>query len=233
MILALALALAAADPRVAVRPYEPARVTLLRGRSGIQSTISFGPDERIENVAIGDSATWQVTPNRRANLLFVKPVKARARTNMTVVTDRRTYLFDLVAAPRGAALYALSFSYSEPPVIATPPAPATPPQVVLAAAEPRPTDLNFAWMGKGAKRLLPARSFDDGKSLYLAWPKDSPLPAMLAVGPDGSEGPVNYAMRGDYIVIEGIPGRLILRSGADSATLSAAPSAASVRTAER
>ena len=150
---------------------------------------------------------------------------------MTVVTDRRTYLFDLVASAHGPALYALRFTYPDPPVITAPAAPT--PQIVLAAAGTPPTDLNFAWAGKGSKKLLPARSFDDGKSLYLAWPKGSSLPAMLAIGPDGIEGPVNYAMRGDYIVIDGVPGRLILRSGQDMATLSAATSRGPVQTAER
>jgi type IV secretion system protein VirB9 len=64
--------------------------------------IEFGPDERIENVAIGDALAWQVTPNRGANLLFVKPVELAVATNMTVVTDRRRYAFELSAsrAPR-------------------------------------------------------------------------------------------------------------------------------------
>jgi hypothetical protein len=43
---------------------------------------------------------WQITPNRRASLLFVKPLPGAHRTNMTVVTDKRTYLFDLVPAIR-------------------------------------------------------------------------------------------------------------------------------------
>ena len=67
-------------------------------RAGLQATVAFADNERIENVAIGDSNSWQVTPNKRANLLFVKPLAARARTNMTVVTDRHTYVFDLVTA---------------------------------------------------------------------------------------------------------------------------------------
>jgi type IV secretion system protein VirB9 len=231
MIFALAFALAAGDPRIAVRAYDPARVTLLRGRVGIQSTIGFAPDERIENVAVGDSAAWQVTPNRRANLLFVKPVTARAHSNMTVVTDRRTYLFDLAASPRGPALYALNFTYAEPAVIAVPPPAAAP--IVLTDVEKTPADLNFAWNGSGARKLLPLRSFDDGQSLYLSWPKDAAMPAILAVGADGKEGPVNYAMRGDYVVISGVPARLILRSGKDSAILVARAGAAPLRTAER
>ena len=85
----------------------------IEGRLGVQASIAFAEDEHIENVAIGDSATWQITPNKRANLLFVKPLAANARTNMTVVTDKRTYLFDLVASPRNSALYVLQFRYPE------------------------------------------------------------------------------------------------------------------------
>ena len=74
----------------------------LRGWFGYQLMLEFEPDERIENVSIGDALGWQVTPNRRANLLFLKPVDRTAATNMTVVTDKRRYAFDLVVATRQA-----------------------------------------------------------------------------------------------------------------------------------
>src|SRR5690606_39723970 len=84
----------------------------IEGRANVQATIRFGEGEHIENVAIGDSTVWQVTPNRRANLLFIKPLADRATTNMTVVTDRHTYLFDLVASPaHKTPLYVLAFTY--------------------------------------------------------------------------------------------------------------------------
>ncbi|HEY0271444.1 MAG TPA: TrbG/VirB9 family P-type conjugative transfer protein, partial [Sphingomonas sp.] len=87
----LASSALAKDPRIATRLYNAGEIVAISGRPDIQSTIEFGDDERIENIAVGDSATWQVTPNKRASLLFVKPMKAPARTNMTVVTDQRTY----------------------------------------------------------------------------------------------------------------------------------------------
>jgi len=219
-------ATASEDARIRTLFYDPAAIVPIHGRSGIQSTIEFAPDERIENIAIGDSSAWQVTPNRRANLLFLKPVLPHAHTNMTVVTDRRTYMFDLAsAAPRATPLYILRFTY-----------PAPPPRIgeedssgemddqggeepMLMPVAARPIDLNFAWEGKGAHRLLPERSFDDGQSTYLAWPADEELPAILATGPDGNEGPVNYAIKGAYVVIDGVPARLTLRAGKDSATL--------------
>ena len=116
-LLALGLSFAApaqaGDARLATRLFHPDEVVRIDGRLGVQATIAFAEDEHIENVAIGDSTTWQVTPNKRANLLFVKPLAAKARTNMTVVTDRRTYFFDLVAAAQGLPVYVLRFTYPE------------------------------------------------------------------------------------------------------------------------
>jgi type IV secretion system protein VirB9 len=84
------------DPHVSIRDYAENQVITFAARPNYQSTIQFGDDERIENIAVGESGAWQITPNRRANLLFVKPTSAKAPvTNMTVVTDRHTYLFEL------------------------------------------------------------------------------------------------------------------------------------------
>jgi len=223
----------AKDPRIATRLYNPSEIVTVHGHTGIQSTIEFGDDEHIDNIAIGDSATWQVTPNKHANLVFVKPMLAPARTNMTVVTDRRTYLFDLVTTPAGAPLYVMRFTYPpqpKPPVVAVaPPAvSATPaPQVAEKAPEATPADLHFDWATAGSRQLLPTRAFDDGKSTWLAWPKDAAMPAILQREPNGEEGPVNYRVQGDYVVVDGVPPQLVLRQGKLVATLTPAPHPAS------
>jgi hypothetical protein len=61
--------------------------------------------------------------------------------------------------------------------------------------------------------------FDDGASLYLAWDKETPLPAILTVSEDRKEGPVNYRMSGEYIVVSPIPANLVLRYGKATAAL--------------
>jgi type IV secretion system protein VirB9 len=216
-----------ADPRIATHFYQASEVVTIHGRGGTQSTVAFAPDERIENVAVGDSAGWQVTPNKRADLLFLKPIRPGAHTNMTVVTDQRTYLFDLVAGPRAAPVYMLRFTYPDAPR----PAPAAAPSAdaaVVAAAETKPAvldpaSLNFAWVSRGDSALVPSRVFDDGHSTYLAWPKDVPLPAILTSEGKGAEGPVNYTTQGEYVVVDGVPSQLILRTGKQMATLSQDP----------
>lgn len=45
------------------------------------------------------------------------------------------------------------------------------------------------------------------------------MPAILIRNERGDEGPVNFAVRDGLIVLDGVPGLIILRSGRDSATL--------------
>lgn len=224
-LLALLVSTAAtadSDPRLASRLYNDNEVIRIDGKLGVQASIAFDEDELIENVAIGDSASWQVTPNKRANLLFVKPLAAKARTNMTVVTDRHTYFFDLVASPSAQPLYVLRFTYPDTPKQQEAgAAPLTGDELLaIDGGQPKdPASLNFAWRTRGPGKLLPHRVYDDGSATYLSWGAKQQLPAILVRNAKGEEGPVNYSVRDDVIVIDEVPPVIILRSGSDSATL--------------
>ena len=218
-VLGCTAASAAADNRIRSVAYDSDRIVQILGKAGIQSTIQFAPDERIENVAVGDSSKWQITPNRRASLLFVKPLAARSRTNMTVVTDRRTYMFDLVAGDKSTTpVYALKFSYPNEKRVQAAANPAQQAQAVtLATAQPPATAtaerLHFDWQSKGYGKLVPSRIFDDGTAVYLSWNRETPLPAILTLSEDRKEGPLSYRMNGEYIVISPIPQNMVLRYG--------------------
>ena len=223
-MLALAMPLAAADRRLVSRQYNADEVIQLDGQAGVQASIAFAEDEHIENVAVGDSSSWQITPNKRANLLFVKPLAARARTNMTVVTDRHTYFFDLVAAPSGKPVYLLRFTYPDQPkpAVRLADAPALNADEAGLAQGEKPVDpaqLNFAWVKRGDAKLLPAQAYDDGSATYLSWSAGVSMPAILIRDEKGTEGPVNFAVRGNVIVIEGVPALIQLRAGKNSAQL--------------
>lgn len=224
-------AFAEADDRLVDHAYDPKEVVRIDGRAGVQATIAFGQNEAIENVAVGDSQKWQITPNKRADLLFVKPLDSIARTNMTVVTNKRTYFFDLVASAKAKPLYMLRFTYKDDPKAA--PA-AVPASAGLATLDPgeravvegdiagAPADtsmLNFAWRRSGDVKLQPSRIYDDGLSTFLIWPARTAVPAILMLNAKGEEGPVNYAVRGNTIVIDDVPGQLVLRSGRSMARL--------------
>lgn len=234
LALTLAAPLAAQDDRLQTLVFDENAVVRIDGKVKVQTTIKFAPDEVIENVAIGDSAAWQVQPNKAQTILFVKPLEPAARTNMTVVTDKRTYLFDLVASPKNSALYVLQFRYpelekaaEEARLAAIAEAEA---QALRAAAEPAamgadpaqavdPAKLNFAWASAGTAELIPTRTYDDGDAVFLTWPQGIAIPAILVTNEDGDEGPVNYTVRGATVVVEGVPPQIILRSGRDTATL--------------
>lgn len=237
---ALASGRGAADPRLQLRPYDPQQVVRLNGRVNVQASILFEEGERIENVAIGDANLWQVTPSKRAGMLFVKPLGLRARTNMTVVTDRRTYLFDLVAGSGGVPVYLLRFSY--PPmlretkeIVPESPAPDLSPEAQALAqaaglaqleagkARPAPARPNFAWKQTGSAQLFPQRLYDLAGSTYLAWPPARPIPAILTRDAKGVEGPVNYAVQGGEIVMDTVPAQIILRLGKARAVLQREP----------
>jgi type IV secretion system protein VirB9 len=231
----------AADPRLRTINFETDKVVQLQGRLGYQSMIEFGPGEQIENVAVGDSSAWQVTPNKRANLLFLKPIEPKAKTNMTVITDQRVYLFDLsVASASSTALYNLRFTYDPPRQQSRVPYPKllndAPPPLAAAAATAqaaRPARAGSVWKGKGKKDILPARYYDDGSRLYLQWAAGKPMPALFTRDQKGEELPANATQVGGFIVVDHVPRELVMRIGKRTAVLVNKNPVRPMRVAER
>lgn len=199
------------DPRIRVVHYDPNEVVELQGAMGYQMTIEFGPGERIENVSIGDGLGWQVTPNHKANLLFLKPLDITSATDMTVVTNLRRYVFDLSARrqPRRgdrSLIFRLRFDYPEPFVAVAEPRPAPPPPAP-------PQDINHAYRVEGSARLAPLRVFDDGRSTYFAFSPTADYPAIFALEAGRKEALVNTATRDGLLVVDRLAGAFVLRQG--------------------
>jgi type IV secretion system protein VirB9 len=197
------------DPRVRTVMFKEDTIVALRGHYGYQMSVEFGADERIENVSIGDSLAWQVTPNRRADTLFLKPIEFDAATNMSVITNKRRYTFQLSAeAPEGPGdpniIYRVKFTY--PPEV-------TAPAAEVAAAPVTPT--NRAYSVSGSIRNMPSQVYDDGTLTYFEWPTGTATPAVFAVGAGGQEAVVNFVMRGSLMVVERVAPAFILRNGSD------------------
>lgn len=203
------------DPRIRSVFYNPDQVVQLKGYFGFQMMIEFAPDERIENVSIGDGVAWQVTPNKRANLLFLKPVDRAAPTNMTVVTDRRRYAFELVSQAKGAShapdmAYVVRFTYPPEPL---PP----PPEKPLPPAPPERKNTHYTYTG--SRTSLPSLVFDDGRFTYFQWPQTTPTPAVFAVAGEGGEALVNFGVRDGYLVVEQVAPKFVLRNGQEVTTV--------------
>jgi type IV secretion system protein VirB9 len=200
------------DARIYVVDYDPAQVVELRATMGYQTFIEFAPDEHIENVAVGDATGWQITPNRAANLLFVKPMSEVPTTNMTVVTNYRHYSFELNVRPHAPAgdrsiVYTLRFQYPEvalATVMAKPTAPEPP---------PLPRVANAAYSYDGSTRIVPSRVFDDGHATYFEFRDSDAYPAIFAMDGDKGEVVVNTYMRSGYVVVDLLSRGFVLRQG--------------------
>jgi type IV secretion system protein VirB9 len=200
------------DPRIRIVHYDPNEVVELQGALGYQMTIEFGAGERIENVSIGDGLGWQITPNHRANLLFVKPLDVHSVTDMTVITNLRRYVFDLSARRAvgrfdRSLIFRVRFEFPEPFVAVAEAKPIPPPQP--------PQDVNHAYRVEGSSQNVPQRVFDDGHATYFVFPANTEIPAIFAVDPDRKEAVVNSATRNGFVVVDRLAGAFVLRRGAE------------------
>ena len=194
----------AGDPRLQTILYDPDQVVELQVASGYQLTVEFGPDERIENLAVGDSSAWSVTPNKRGDHLFVKMGASAYPTNLTVVTDARTYAFTLSPSGGGTdQAYIVRFRYPVPPSSAA--------STTIALGEAR-------YKLAGAKALRPLSIADDGTHVFVTFAPDQTLPAVFSVDGEGRERLLNGAMRDGRYVIDSVPARLLFRLDALTAT---------------
>lgn len=175
--------------------YVEDQVIPLQGAAGYQVVVEFGGDERIENVAVGDSTAWQVTVNRRGDHLFIKPAGSGTATNMTVVTDRRLYAFELSPANGVQTVYAIRFRYPPPAGVGLP---------TMDAVAGR-------YRLSGDRDLRPAAIADDGVHTYMQWPAGATLPAVYGLDGDGRETLANGAMRDGTYVVDSIAARLVFR----------------------
>ncbi|MGY4396815.1 type IV secretion system protein VirB9 [Sphingomonas sp. UYAg733] len=186
------------DPRIQTVAYDAAQVVSLQVASGYQLTVEFGPGERVENVAVGDSGAWQVTPNKRGDHLFIKAVQNGVSTNMTVVTDARSYNFELLPlyGPLPDMAFTVRFTYPAPAVAS-----------VATTAEKQPGRYKLS----GARDIWPSAIDDDGEKTFISWPMESALPAVFALDSRKRETLVDGAMRDGQYVIDSVQQRLVFR----------------------
>jgi len=81
------------DSRIRTLVYNPNEVYELKFYYGYQSFIEFADNEEIEMISIGEAFAWRITPAGKR--LFIRPLEVAAHTNMTIITSKRTYHFDI------------------------------------------------------------------------------------------------------------------------------------------
>ncbi|MFZ4541904.1 MAG: P-type conjugative transfer protein VirB9 [Rickettsiales bacterium] len=205
----------ATDSRIRTVRYSPNEVFQFIGHYTYQSAIEFETDEKIMTVSVGDSLAWMINP--AGNRLFLKPIEQNALTNMTVITDKRTYLFELHAEETKDIrdkdmVFSYRFIYPQADVSA----------VDFSQSESMPDPeadadkLNFNYTIRGSAVIEPVRIFDNGEFTYFEFKdKNAEVPAFFRVDSTGSEELINFRKRGNYIVVERVASRFTLRRGAD------------------
>lgn len=203
------------DPRIKTVDYNGDDVVAIIGHYGFSTNIEFAPGETVQSIALGDSLAWEVAP--RGNQLFVKPREDDATTNMTVITDQRSYQFWLDAAQpvdkgRGAQMYfRVKFRYPREEA-AQARAQAERARAAAALRQTSPAR-NYNYWACGHRRLRPSEAYDDGRFTYLRFPGSQEIPAAFVINSDGRETLASGSMRGNQLVLQTTAAKIILRKG--------------------
>lgn len=210
-----------ADAKLVEFPYEPNDTFVVLARPKSITDIVLHPDEEVIGLALGDTFQWQV---KDANgHIFVKPLRPNISTSVTLVTSVRTYQFTLQSSPEDGVWYQrVSFTYPQLLVIERErQVAAKRAQDIEAArldaqiASPRlsPENLNFEYVISGDASFRPTQVFDDGKFTWVRMPKTQDMPAFFMVSEDGGIELINTHLRGDYVVVQRLVSKLLLKLG--------------------
>lgn len=217
----------AADPRIRAVEYNATQVVRIVTFFGVSTHIDFGA-ERITSVAIGDSAAWRA--EERGTHLFLRPQAVKPDTNMTVITDRRTYHFVLAIEPRSIKdpkawadpnlTYSLSFKHPEDERRAKEAAGRASMlrerqgDIKASLAGARLSVRNSDYWVKGSEAVSPSAAYDDGRFVYLVFANNVDMPAVYSVDDAGKEALINtHVVDVNTIAVQRLVKRLMLRKG--------------------
>ncbi len=99
--------------RVKELVYNEANVYVIRTKYGYQTNIVFDTKEEVQTISVGDRSLWQIIP--AGNRLFIRPLTDNISTNMTLLTNKHSYEFDLKSVPakNDSNVYVVRFTYPE------------------------------------------------------------------------------------------------------------------------
>jgi type IV secretion system protein VirB9 len=217
---------AAADPRIHVEQYDPNRVVEIYTETGNPTLIQFEDDERIVDtpsgmIGFGDAKAWSVGP--KGSNIMLKPKVTQPDTKALVVTNKRTYAFEIKSVPKKSGI--------QPTLIVRFTYPDT--RAKLAKAEADRQDViakrlqqtagkdgttkvrNRQFMKRGDESLSPSLVEDDGRFTYFRFDSTRELPVVYKLLPDGREALTNFHMDPDTgtMVVHETASNFILRYG--------------------
>jgi len=210
------------DARVRFIDYTPGEVVKLVAHFGYQINIVFATGEAVQEkgVFMGDSAAWTFATS--GNNVFIKPRQENGQTNMTIVTNRHTYTFDIAShwskknrSDSNDMYFQVNFRYPADEA-------ARAAAVAAAQAAKKRVDdkltkafetANTNYTVQGADELAPDDVNDDGTFTKLTFRGNRPIPAIYIVNADGSESLVDRTVEDRTVVVHAIAKKFVLRKG--------------------
>ena len=182
----------------------------------------------VEKPVLGDTIQWRVSGG--PTNLYVKPVRAGLATTMTVVTNRRTYEFDLVSSPTGGKFYQkVFFDYPDDD------------QATLLRAQDQaqsfiaekhrledqvisgpsdPTAYHYGYTVTGSAAFKPLEVLDDGHQTFIRMPDVQDLPALFLQDDDKKLQLVDYHIRShNFMVMDRVADRFVLKLNDEEVTV--------------
>lgn len=196
--------------------YNPNDVYRYVGHYTYQGFIEFEEGETIGTISMGNPSLWLF--ETLGNRLFLKPVgEDNSETNMTVISSKRVYHFELMAKEaKGITdkdlIFVAKFVYPDEKdknLVAFPKS--------LPSDEPDMRDLsiyNFNYQYTGEPTIAPIKIFDNGEFTYFQFAKkNAEIPAIFSVDSEGFESLINFRSAGNYIIVEKVAPQFTLRNG--------------------
>jgi P-type conjugative transfer protein TrbG len=194
----------------------PGQVTDIALQEGEQ-LVGSGP------VAAGDTVRWIIgdtesgTATAKRIHILVKPTRPDVITNLVINTDRRTYHMELRSTAR-TYMASVSWEYPQDQLIAL-----RRQNALADAALPIETGLDvdsirFRYAIEGDNPpWRPVHAFDDGRRVYIEFPRgisQGEMPPLFVIGPEGKTSElVNYRVRGNHMVVDRLFAAAELRLG--------------------
>jgi type IV secretion system protein VirB9 len=184
--------------------------------------IALESGESLSSVSAGDTVRWVIGDTSsgagagKQIHVLVKPFAPGLRTNLVIMTDRRSYHLALESTEH-TSMAALSWTYPQGALIAL-----QKQNEQAAAMEPIASNLSlenlrFRYEITGDHPpWRPVRAFDDGAKVYIEFPSridQGEAPPLFVVGADGGNELVNYRVRGIYYIVDRLFGAAELRFG--------------------
>ncbi len=195
--------------------YQPGAIFELYTNPNYVSTILLEPGETLTDIAAGDTSRWTVTEatgefeSEPRTIVLVKPQTSGLRTNIVLITDRRTYLVEAIS--QAGQTYAAQVAWSYPPTT-----------TVGAGGLPSINRLNFSYRVRTvrgrAPLWTPSRVFDDGRRTWIEFPAGvaaGDMPPLFVITGEGAEI-TNYRVQGQRYVVDRLFDRAELRLGTRS-----------------